>query len=176
MHKKIAFIGSLGSGKTTIIEHLTQINAFNTDIQLTENMDRKMTTLGIDYGQINIDKTTSFGLYGVPGQRKFSFIWDFVKVGLWATVILVKNNDQTSVNELNYLLDYFEISSNSLCLIGVTHADINHDEKTYHKVQNILDHKKLIVPVYTIDSRTSKCTELIINTLIAIEEQCFHEL
>ena len=71
MHKKVAFIGSVGSGKTTIVENLSNTEALNTDVKSTESIGKELTTVGIDYGHIVLGDDIPLGLYGVPGQRKF---------------------------------------------------------------------------------------------------------
>ncbi len=172
MHKKVAFIGSVGSGKTTIIENLSKVKTLNTDVESSTDIGKEMTTVGIDYGHIVIDDQMTLGLYGVPGQRKFSFIWDFVKEGLWAVVILVKNKDNESIRELNHLMDYFEIHQDLPCVIGISHVDQDSGEFTLHKIKEVLRLRKISLPVYTIDSRCKSSADLIMRTLIAIDESC----
>lgn len=169
-NKKIAFIGSVGSGKTTLIENLSDSSTINTDVDSSVDIGKATTTVGIDYGTITLDEDMKLNLYGVPGQRKFSFIWDFVKEGLWAVVILVKNNHSKSIKELDYLLDYFAIDEQIPCLIGITHSDIIKCDTSFHAVQEILLHKSLKLPVYSIDASLKKNAHLIIRTLIAMEE------
>ncbi len=170
MHKKVAFIGSVGSGKTTIIESLSSIETLKTDVKPSENIGKEMTTVGIDYGHIVVNGDTTLGLYGVPGQRKFSLVWNFVKEGLWAIVILVKNNDTKSIQEIKYLIEYFEITTDFPCVIGITHAESGCDKQSVIKIQNILKEFALNIPIYTIDSRQVSNAHLIMQTLIAIDE------
>ena len=170
MHKKVAFIGSVGSGKTTIIESLSSIHTVNTDVQSSVDIGKEMTTVGIDYGHITINNETTLGLYGVPGQRKYTLIWDFVKNGLWALCILVKNNDPESMAEITHLIEYFEVSKGMPCVIGVTHADQGCDQNTLKQINAILDQYDLHIPVYTIDPRQRSSANLIMQTMIALEE------
>lgn len=170
MQKKIAFIGSVGSGKTTMIENLSDTNTINTDVESSTDIGKEMTTVGLDYGEINMGDGSKVGLYGVPGQRKFSFMWDFVKEGLWAIVILVKNNSEDSVAELNHLLDYFEVTDKTIALIGITHSDLIKGESTKASVKEILDNRGLKLPIYSIDSTLKQNAELIMKTLILLDE------
>lgn len=168
--KKLAFIGSVGAGKTTLIENLSEISTLNTDVKSTIDIGKEFTTVGLDYGIIDVDKELKLGLYGVPGQRKFSFLWDFVKEGLWAVVILIKSNCKESVKELDHLLDYFEINEKTPCLIGITHTDIHNGDYTKSKVKDILKNRGLILPIYSINAKQRDNAELIIRTLILQEE------
>lgn len=168
--KKLAIIGSVGSGKTTLIENLSEITALNTDVESTVNIGKDNTTVGLDFGIIDVDEALKLGLYGVPGQRKFSFLWDFVKEGLWAVVILVKNNSMESINELEHLLDYFEIDKNIPCLIGITHTDLIKGDQTKSKIKRILERRGLVLPIYSINAKLKENAELIIRTLILQEE------
>ena len=170
MHKKVAIIGSVGSGKTTIIKNLSSGETLNTDVESSVDIGKQMTTVGIDYGHVQVDKNMSLGLYGVPGQRKFSIVWEFVKDGIWAIVVLVRNNDSSSIQELNYLIDFFEIKQSVPCVIGVTHVDEGTGQSTMKRIKEILRLKELNLPVYTIDARSKSSAELIMRTLIAIDE------
>ncbi|MCB1584492.1 MAG: ATP/GTP-binding protein [Xanthomonadales bacterium] len=168
--KKLAFVGSVGSGKTTLIKNLSQTDTLDTDVVSSVDIGKEMTTVGLDYGYITVDDSLSIGLYGVPGQRKFSFMWDFVKEGLWAVVILIKNNSTESIKELDYLLDYFEITQKLPCVIGITHSDIVRGENTKLKIREVLKQRSLNLPIYSINANLKENAELIIRTLILLEE------
>ncbi len=170
MLKKIAFIGSVGSGKTTIINQLSQVDVLDTDVESSVNIGKDKTTVGMDYGYIVVDKSTQLGLYGVPGQRKFKLIWEYVKQGLWAIVVLVKNGQAESIDELDYLIEFFEINQNMPLIIGVTHADKYDAQQTIEVINNKLMKYRLNVPIFSIDPRQSESAMLIMNTLIALEE------
>jgi small GTP-binding protein len=168
--KKLAIIGSVGSGKSTLIKNLSQTTALDTDVESTVDIGKLSTTVGVDYGMIDVDESLKLGIYGVPGQRKFSFVWDFVKEGLWAVVILVKNNAKESVEELDYLLDYFEVDETVPCLIGITHSDLIKGDQTKSKIKTILQKRGLTLPIYSINATLKDNAELIIRTLILLEE------
>lgn len=170
MHRKVAFIGSVGSGKTTMIETLSGIQVLKSDVESSTDIGKDFTTVGIDFGQITIDENVTLGLYGVPGQRKFSFIWDFVKEGLWATVVLVKNGDINSIKELTYLMEYFEIGQGKPCVVAITHVDDGDETETLRTINEMFKTLGFNIPVYSIDSRLSNSAYLIMKTLISIEE------
>lgn len=170
MLRKIAFIGSVGSGKTTLIRQLSHGETLDTDVDSTIDIGKQKTTVGIDYGHVVLDDDTILGLYGVPGQRKFSLVWDHVKEGLWSVVILLKNNDTESIDELNYLIDYFEITNKMPVVVAVTHVGQSGAEKTIAVIQKKLNELQITAPIFSIDPRDFDSAMLIMKTLIAIEE------
>lgn len=170
IQKKVAFIGSVGSGKTTLIKNLSTIEILNTDVKSTQDIGKEMTTVGMDYGEILVDNELKLGLYGVPGQRKFSFMWDFVKQGLWAVVILIKNNSNESISELDHLIDYFEINDQTPCLIAITHSDVVKGDTSKKQIKKVLDKYALNIPIYSINSSLKENGELIFRTLVMLEE------
>lgn len=170
MHKKLVIAGSVGTGKTTLIENISSISTINSDVKSSVDIGKEFTTVGIDYGHLFIDDKISLGIYGVPGQERFSFIWDLVKEGLWAVVILVKNGHLESIKEIDRLVEHFEIEKKAPCIVCITHADLKDSQMTLRKVQEKLDEKGLKFPVFTINSQSKENAKLIMQTLIAIEE------
>ena len=102
-HKKILFIGSVGSGKSTIVKHLSSIPAITCEVDSTKDIGKVSTTVGIDYGHITLNSSRKILLYGVPGQKKYSFLWNHAHQGSWGVVILVKNNDLNSIKEIDFI-------------------------------------------------------------------------
>ena len=170
MHRKVAFIGGVGSGKTTIINELSQIETINTDVESTVDIGKSMTTVGIDYGHLSIDADLSLGLYGVPGQSRFSFVWDFIKEGLWGVVILIKNGDKTSLHEAFQLLEYFDVHDGIPCAMAVTHADLGRTTAYVEQIHKLLEPYQFLLPVYSIDARRQDSAMLLMQTLVAMQE------
>ena len=67
---KIIFAGSMGAGKTTAIQSLSDKEVVSTDVENTDTKSHSklLTTVGIDYGQILLPPDVKIGLYGTPGQ------------------------------------------------------------------------------------------------------------
>jgi uncharacterized protein len=168
MHKKIAFIGSVGCGKTTIINQLSSVDTVNTDVKSSVDIGKELTTVGIDYGHVALGDDISLGLYGVPGQRRFSFIWDHVMDGLWGVVILVKHDDTESLNELTYLIEYFNVTRSTPCVIGISHSEAVDDDSFRRRVIDVIMAMNLNFPVYRVDSRSNQSATLIMQSLIAL--------
>ena len=72
----MAVVGDVGAGKTQLIRSLSEIDPLSTEAQSSIDIGKEFTTVGIDYGRINLDEDTALGLYGVPGQQRF-----FISVG-----------------------------------------------------------------------------------------------
>lgn len=168
--RKIVFVGSVGSGKSTIVRNLSSVPVITSEVGSTTDIGKATTTVGIDYGYITLDEHSRISLYGVPGQRKFSFVWDHTCQGLWGLVILVRNNDHKSIRELDYLLDYFSIDEHSSLIVCLTHCDVIRSEQSKKMVQAILSERGLNVPVYSINASLKRNAELIIQTITAMEE------
>lgn len=170
MHKKVAFIGSVGSGKTTIINELSSIETVNTDVESSVDIGKDLTTVGIDYGHITLGEGMSIGLYGVPGQRRFSFVWDHVNEGLWAIVLLLKHDDESSLEEMENLIDHFNIDNTTACIIGLTHSEGQENSPFTDTVKALLTKKGLTLPVFHIDARSKGNALMMMHTLIAMKE------
>lgn len=174
-YKKLAIIGEVGSGKTQLINTLSEISPFETEAKSSIDIGKEFTTVGIDYGRIAIDESTALGLYGVPGQERFSFLWDFVNTSLWGLLILVKHGEDPDYNNLNKLLTFFSPGKNSVpCVIGLTHSE-NADESSLtalsEEVRQILMLHNIIGPVVNIDPREKDSAQTILQIFNIINNQ-----
>ena len=167
---KIVFAGSMGAGKSTAIQTISNIDvlsteAINTD---TEAHQKSLTTVGIDYGELYLDENTQIGLYGTPGQQRFDFIWDVINEGAIGTIILIDHNTDAPITELSNYLTYFSKQQFNI-IIAITHLDENPKVSTeiYHDwMQQQSNH----YPLFFIDARNPEDILMLIDAMLANAE------
>ncbi len=73
---KILVAGHVGAGKTTFVSTISQIPVLKTEAKLSryeEKPSSPTTTVAFDFGKINDQQ--KLVIFGIPGQRRFSFMW-----------------------------------------------------------------------------------------------------
>lgn len=167
---KIVFAGSMGAGKSTAIQTISNIDvltteAINTDLQAHQ---KTLTTVGIDYGELTLEDGIVVGLYGTPGQERFNFIWNVITQGSIGTILFIDHSSNDPIQQLEYYLDYFKEKSSNI-VIGVTHVDqkSTHNTSIYQEWLNTLDTS---LATFFIDARNKEDVLLLIDTLITQTE------
>lgn len=174
-YRKLAIVGEVGAGKTKLVATLSEIVPFETEAESSIDIGKKYTTVGIDYGRISLSDDTALGLYGVPGQERYSFLWEFVSKNLWGILLLIKSGETPDYNNLDKLLSFFAPTENKIaCIVGITHCDETEEATTialHHEVKAMLDHHKIIAPIMNIDPRNQDSASSALNIFNAINNQ-----
>lgn len=156
-YKKLAIVGEVGAGKSQLVKTLSEINPFETEAESSVDIGKKYTTVGIDYGRISLSDNTALGLYGVPGQARYSFIWELVNTSLWGLLIIVRYGESPNYENLEKLIEFFDpYKFSTSCVVAISHcenADPDELQALSVEVTSILEHFKVNAPVLKIDPR-----------------------
>ncbi|SUO95546.1 GTP-binding protein [Suttonella ornithocola] len=165
---KIIFAGSMGAGKTTAIQSLSDKDVVSTDVANTDKKSHSklLTTVGIDYGQILLPPDIKIGLYGTPGQERFELVWRIVTEGALGAIILVDAASEKAPKELPYYVEYFHKHNMENIVIGITHTDMP-GYLSLSEAFELLSERNLQFPVFEVDAREKDDVLLLIETLIA---------
>ena len=174
-YRKLAIVGEVGAGKSKIIKTLSEIKPLETEAESSIDIGKTHTTVGIDYGRIALSEDTALGLYGVPGQERYSFVWELVNTSLWGILILIKHGTTPDYDNLTKMLNFFEPAKKGIsCLIGVTHCEgVDSDEMSAfnQELQTLLMEHDLVSPVLNIDPRDKASAMMVLQVFNAINGQ-----
>jgi len=96
---KIIIAGGFGAGKTTMVGSISEIPPLTTEEIITtasEDVDdlagvegKTTTTVALDFGRRTIhEQNLVLYLFGTPGQDRFWFMWDDLRLGALGAVVL----------------------------------------------------------------------------------------
>ncbi|MGJ8721515.1 MAG: GTP-binding protein [Salinibacterium amurskyense] len=170
----VLFAGPMGSGKTTAIRSLSEIDVVSTEATNTDRAtaDKETTTVALDYGEITLDDVTKVRLYGVPGQKRFDFMWSILAGRARGLLLLINNDAPDSVNLLiEYLGDFRELHERGAVIIGVTKSDVASTPTVaeYSAALTAAVPEQLI-PVFTVDPRNAEEMRTLLLSLVASVE------
>ena len=103
---RIALVGAMGIGKTTALRSLCGDNMISSDVV---NLDRasnakEFTTVGTEFGEIDLGDGERVQVCGCPGQERFSFVRQWILSVSMGIFIMVDVNDPGAVQEASRLL------------------------------------------------------------------------
>ena len=123
---KLVFAGPVGSGKTTAIQTLSDIEVVRTEANASDEVQRlkKTTTVAMDYGLMKLASGDQVRLYGTPGQKRFDFMWDILTENALGLVLMLKASAPDPLADLNgYVTEFREFIDKTALVVGITHTE-----------------------------------------------------
>lgn len=107
---KIVVTGNYAAGKTQLIKSVSEIEVVDTDVAVynaEELLIKQHTTVGLDFGIINIDEERRLYLFGTPGQDRFDFMWEILAEGCLGYVVMVDSCRPAQLEDTARLIRHF---------------------------------------------------------------------
>lgn len=171
MEHVILFAGPMGAGKTTAIRTLSEIEVVSTEAANTDRAtaDKPMTTVALDYGEISVSDEEKVRLYGIPGQRRFQFMWRILRERAAGMLLLVHDDapDPTALM-LEFLDEFSDLRDRGGAVVGVTRTDVGAGPGLAAYTSALeRERPDLVVPVMAVDPRDRAHMQLLLMSLIA---------
>lgn len=153
MHR-IGIFGDMGIGKTTAIRSLCGDVVVDCDVP---NLDRQassktMTTVGIDFGEIDLGNGEVLQIYGSPGQDRFDFLRDWLISVIAGAIVMVDVNAADAVARCGPLLERIGSAPSQppVLVLAARQASAQHLDAFSEQLSRRLGH---VVPVVVADVR-----------------------
>ena len=164
---KILFTGPMGAGKTTAISMISDVPPIVTDVPNNDPESAKaLTTVGLDYGELQLATGEQLRLYGTPGQRRFEFMWRILANGALGLVILLDHTRPDPIADLAiYLTNFSELIKEAGCVVAVGRLD----GQSAHQLEPYIDcaqQHHVVCPVVAIDVRDRDQVLLLMDLLL----------
>ena len=162
----------MGAGKTTAIGVVSDIPPVSTDVMNTDTSQhvKATTTVGIDYGEVDLDHGEKLLLYGTPGQERFDYMWEILARRALGIILLVDNSRPDPVADLNRFLDVFEqFSDEGAIVIGIGRTE-THPKPKVEDYYREVEKRKLVLPIFAADVRRKRDVLLLLNALLSTLE------
>jgi signal recognition particle receptor subunit beta len=168
---KLVFTGTTGAGKTTAIAAISEAPPIKTDVTNTdETINKESTTVGLDFGQINLANGDRVRLFGTPGQTRFDFMWKILVKDAFGIIILIDNSRPDPIADLHLYINGFEQELlNIPCVIGVGRTEF-YSHPSLDDFSESLEKRNLIIPVIPVDVRNADDVNTLISILMAQTE------
>jgi signal recognition particle receptor subunit beta len=124
---KLVVAGPYAAGKTTLIQSVSDRPVVGTEAATSgsEALVKATTTVGMEFGSYTVsddDVVVELSLFGVPGQERFSFMWDIVSQGMDGLCYLVDGTAPDTWSEAGVALRRFGELSDAPTLLAVNRA------------------------------------------------------
>lgn len=122
---KVVVTGGFNSGKTTLIQTVSEIPIVTTDEKLTDSQQniKGETTVVMDFGRITVDLDTIVYLFGTPGQKRFDFMWDILSKNMVGFIVMIDSSNLDSIQATEDIMSYFKEMSDVPYILAANKQD-----------------------------------------------------
>lgn len=122
---RLIVTGTVGSGKSTFIRSVSEIEVVDTDTYATDEtaLLKKKTTVAFDFGRLHFGSDMALHLYGTPGQSRFDFMWDILIRKADAYILLVAAHRPSEFRQARNILCFMNQRMRIPMIIGLSHTD-----------------------------------------------------
>lgn len=158
----------MGAGKTTAIHAISDTAPIVTDVTNTDTSHTKeRTTVGFDFGQIQLDNGDRLRLFGTPGQMRFDFLWEILAKNALGIIILTDNSRPDPLGDLTqYLEGFAKALETTPCVIGVGRLP-QHPKPDLDDYSELLFQRQCVFPIVPVDVREKADVLQLIDLLLA---------
>lgn len=168
---KIVFSGTPGAGKTTAIAAISDTPPVTTDVRNTDAaLGKSHTTVGLDFGQVDLGEGRALRLFGTPGQLRFEFMWRIVATDALGLVILIDNSRPDPLADLaDYLDAYADVLPSMNGVVGVGRT-LECPLPTLDDFNDRVASRGLVLPVLAVDVRRRDDVLMLLDVVLAQAE------
>lgn len=132
---KFFVAGLPDSGKTTFVKALSEVKPLDTDV----TSSGRKTTVAFDFGLLKLEENIEIHLYGLPGQERFSFMWEILKKGAIGYIYLIPALGYN----VESIVSHYEKTATIASLphvVGITKTDLNpYSKEDIMKIAEMLE-------------------------------------
>ena len=167
---KILFIGPMGAGKTTAIASISDTPPISTEATNSDisQSDKATTTVAMDYGSIQLEHDVVH-LYGIPGQKRFKFMWPILARGALGSIVLIDETRTEPLQDLDdYLAAFEELILRQTFVVGIVKS--NKDGRSLEKYANYFADIGMFPPIFEADMREKRDVLMMLEILLINQE------
>ncbi len=120
---KILITGPVFSGKTTLVQTLSETDVVETDEIATEDIGKATTTIVLDFGSLTLNDQHIY-LFGTPGQDRFDFVWNELSKGSLGMILMVAADKSYDYPYARKILTMVSSQHPMPFMLGVTRLDV----------------------------------------------------